>query len=121
MIFKRLFHAARQESPAIGVDEAKCKLDAGEVLLVDVREPGEWGAGHVVGATHIPLGSITARASALPKDRDILLICRTGNRSAMAQMRLAQAGFTNITNVEGGMTAWAERGYPIATREGGTG
>lgn len=118
MILKKLFAASRQESAAIDVDEARRRLDAGEALLVDVREPDEWRAGHVAGATHIPLGSIASRASALPKDREILLICRTGNRSAMAQERLAQAGFRNVTNVEGGMTAWVEQGYPVITGEG---
>ncbi len=117
MIFKKLFAASRQESAAIGVDEARRRLDAGEALLVDVREPDEWRAGHVAGATHIPLGSIASRASALPKDREILVICRTGNRSAMAQERLAQAGLRIVTNVEGGMTAWVEQGYPVITRE----
>ncbi len=118
MIFKKLFAASRQESAAIGVDEARRRLDAGKALLVDVREPDEWRAGHVAEAIHIPLGTIASRASALPKDREILVICRTGNRSAMAQERLAQAGFTNVTNIEGGITAWAEQGYPVATGEG---
>lgn len=118
MIFKKLFAASRQESAAIGVDEARCRLDTGDALLVDVREPDEWRAGHVAGATHIPLGTIASRASALPTDREILVICRTGNRSAMAQERLAQAGFTNVTNVTGGVTAWMEQGFPITTGEG---
>jgi len=117
MIFKKLFSVSRQESAVIGVEEARRRLDAGEALLVDVREPDEWRAGHVAGATHIPLGTVASRASALPTDREILVICRTGNRSAMAQERLAQAGFTNVTNIEGGMTAWVERGYPVATGE----
>ena len=121
MIFKKLFAASRQESAAIDVDEAKRRLDAAEVLLVDVREPDEWQAGHVAGATHIPLGTVASRAAALPKDREILVICRTGNRSAMAQERLTQAGFANVTNVAGGMTAWAERGFPITTGEERTG
>ncbi len=118
MILKKLFAASQRESVAIDVDEAKRRLDAGDALLVDVREADEWRAGHVAGATHIPLGIVASRASGLPKDRDILVICRTGNRSAMAQERLEQAGFTNITNVAGGMTAWAEQGYPVITGEG---
>lgn len=121
MIFKKLFAAPQHERAVIGVDEAKRRLDAGDALLVDVREPDEWQAGHVAGTTHIPLGSITSRASALPKDREILLICRTGNRSAMAQERLKQAGVTNVTNVEGGMTDWMEHGFPVATGEGANG
>ncbi len=117
MIFKKLFAAPQQESATISVDETKRRLDAGEALLVDVREPDEWQADHVAGATHIPLGTIASRAATLPKDREVLLICRTGNRSAMAQERLAQAGFTNVTNVEGGITAWIEHDYPVVTGE----
>ncbi|MCA1666559.1 MAG: rhodanese-like domain-containing protein [Thermomicrobia bacterium] len=120
MIFKKLFSVSRQESAVIGVEEAKRRLDAGEALLVDVREMDEWRAGHVAGATHIPLGVVASRVAALPKDRDILVICRTGNRSALAQERLAAAGFTNVTNVTGGVTAWMEQGFPITTGEGGT-
>lgn len=118
MIFKKLFAASRQESAAIDVDEAKRRLDAGEALLVDVREPDEWHAGHVAGATHIPLGTIASRAATLPTDYEILVICRTGNRSAMAQEQLERAGLTNVANVAGGVTAWAERGYPVITGEG---
>lgn len=118
MIFKKLFGAPQQEGPAIGVDEAKRRLHAGKAVLVDVREPDEWQAGHIAEATHIPLGTIAARSSTLPTNREILLICRTGNRSALAQERLAQAGVTNVTNVEGGMIAWVEQGYPITTGEG---
>lgn len=121
MILKKLFPASRQERAALGVGEAKRRLDAGDARLVDVREPDEWRAGHVAGAIHIPLGTLASRASALPKDREILVICRTGNRSALAQERLEQAGFTRVTNVEGGVTAWAEQGYPIITGEERTG
>ncbi len=117
MIFKKLFAAPQHERATIGGDEAKRRLDAGEALLVDVRELNEWHAGHIAGATHIPLGTIASRATMLPNDREILVICRTGNRSAMAQERLAQSGFTNVTNVEGGVTAWVEHGFPVATGE----
>ncbi|MCA1668560.1 MAG: rhodanese-like domain-containing protein [Thermomicrobia bacterium] len=118
MIFKKLFAAPQHERAAVGVDEARRRVDAGEALLVDVREMDEWRAGHVAGAIHIPLGAVASRVAALPKDREILVICCTGNRSAMAQERLAQVGFTNVTNIEGGITAWAEQGYPVATGEG---
>jgi len=117
MIFKKLLGVRPIPGSSIGVAEAQAKVEAGDALLVDVREPNEWHAGHIAGATHIPLGTIVARASALPKDREILVICRTGNRSAMAQERLAQAGVTNVTNVEGGVTAWVEHGFPVATGE----
>ncbi len=118
MIVKKLFGTAQQEATAVGVDAAKAKIEAGAALLVDVREREEWQAGHIAGATHIPLGTLPTAASPLPKDREMLVICRTGNRSAKAQEKLAQAGFTHVTNVTGGMTAWAEHGLPTVTGEG---
>ena len=118
MIVKKLFGTAQQEPTTVGVDAAKARIEAGAALLVDVREREEWQAGHVAGATHIPLGTLPGAASSLPKDREMLVICRTGNRSAKAQAKLAQAGFTQVTNVTGGMTAWAEHDLPIVTGEG---
>ena len=118
MIIKKLFGTAQQEGTAVGVDTAKARIEASAALLVDVREREEWQTGHVAGATHIPLGTLPEAASSLPKDREMLVICRTGNRSAKAQEKLAQAGFTHVTNVTGGMTAWAEHGLPIVTGEG---
>ena len=117
MILRKLLGVCPTPGSSIGVAEAKAKVEAGDALLVDVREPNEWQAGHIAGATHIPLGTIASRADTLPKDREILLICRTGNRSAMAQERLAQAGLTNSTNVAGGMTAWVAQGYPVMPGE----
>ena len=118
MIIKKLFGTAQQGATAVGVDAAKARIEAGAALLVDVREREEWQAGHVAGATHMPLGTLPGAASTLPKDREIFVICRTGNRSAKAQEKLAQAGFTHVTNVTGGMIAWAEHRLPIVTGQG---
>lgn len=71
-------------SRVIDVQEASRRQAAG-ALVVDVRQPEEWRQGHAPGATLIPLGSLGNRVSEVPRDREVLLICRSGNRSGTAQ------------------------------------
>jgi rhodanese-related sulfurtransferase len=101
-------------SPAIvDVHEASRRQAAG-ALLIDVREPGERHQGHAPGATLIPLGSLPNRLADVPRDQDILLICRSGNRSGSAQRQLQQLGYERVVNVTGGMNAWANAGLPVS-------
>jgi rhodanese-related sulfurtransferase len=85
-------------------------------LLLDVREPGEWSAGHAPQATHMPLGALNAHQ--LPKDRVVVAVCRSGSRSGMAARRLRSEG-VDARNMAGGMNAWAAAGLPVV-RDGGT-
>ena len=85
---------------------------AGSYVL-DVRTPAEYAEGHIEGATLIPLQELNTRTAELPKDRDIYVICRSGNRSAQASELLTGAGFERINNVAGGMGAWQAAGYPV--------
>lgn len=81
-------------------------------FLLDVREAHEFAAGHVPGAVLIPLGTLPQRTGELPKDRQIVAICRSGSRSGVATGALRQAGF-KVQNMVGGMLAWkgpVERG-----------
>lgn len=96
----------------IDVSEAWRRKQAG-ALLVDVREPDEWRSGHAPGATHIPLGALPTRIGELPRDRDVLLVCRSGNRSATAQQVLRGQGYDRAVSVTGGMSAWARAGLPV--------
>ncbi len=82
-------------------------------LLIDVRERQEWNSGHAPGAKHIPLGQLAQRARELPKDRELLVICRSGNRSSVAVELLQQAGFPQVHNVTGGMVVWQRVGLPV--------
>ena len=82
-------------------------------LLLDVREPDEWETAHVAGAQHIPLGEIDQRFHELPRDREIVIICRSGRRSAKAQDAMEAAGFGPVANLAGGMIAWEEDGLPV--------
>ena len=99
----------------IDVHEAKRMIDAGGVQVIDTREPHEHAEGHVPGSLRIQHMAILPQADKLAKDRPILFICKSGQRSAVAAEFAAALGLTDIYNVEGGHTAWAEAGYPMET------
>lgn len=101
----------------INVADAKAKKDAGAFML-DVREPSEWNEFHMPGATLIPLGQLASRVNELPKDKEIVVVCRSGNRSATGRDILKQAGFTSVTSMAGGMNDWRSKGFAIATGPG---
>lgn len=81
--------------------------------IIDVREHGEWKAGHIDGAQHIPMGEIPTRLDEIDDDKPLVAICRSGSRSAQVTQFLRDKGF-DIDNLGGGMKAWAKAGLPIA-------
>jgi rhodanese-related sulfurtransferase len=81
-------------------------------LVVDVREADEWKAGHMEGSEWIPLGELGARAGELPRDRPLLIVCRSGSRSGYAADALAAAGY-DARNLAGGLVRWAGDGLPL--------
>jgi rhodanese-related sulfurtransferase len=85
----------------------------GEFLL-DVRENDEWQAGHAPDAVHIPLSELNGRATEVPKDRDVYVICRSGARSGQAVAAFNNAGW-KASNVDGGMHAWEAAGRPMVS------
>ncbi len=93
-------------------EEVKTRLDAGEQLnLVDVREPSE-NAAFNIGGILIPLGQIKnfdIDAIESMKDKELIMYCRSGNRSGQATMMLETMGFSNVKNLVGGMLAWQEK------------
>jgi len=99
----------------ISVNDLKLKLDASEnIFLLDVRTPEEFTQdGHVAQATLIPLDQLDSRLSELPKDKPVLCICRSGNRSTTACTDLLARGY-DATNVTGGMNAWKAASLPIS-------
>lgn len=111
-----LFDAARP-NPAghrdVSVDQVT--LPAAGFRLVDVREPHEFTGelGHVAGATLVPLATVPAQAAGWNKDEPVLLICRSGGRSANAAQFLTRAGFSKVMNLVGGMLAWNQAGRPV--------
>jgi rhodanese-related sulfurtransferase len=102
--------------PGIDVTETAARLDGGgpdTPLLLDVREPDELRAARVEGAVHLPISVFPQRYPELPRDRQILVICASGNRSAAVTAFLLRNGWTDIHNVEGGITAWRRSGFAV--------
>lgn len=77
-------------------------------LLLDVREPHEFSAGHIPGSVLIPMGEITGRLNEIPQDRTVVVICRSGNRSGQVAGTLAGHGYTRVLNLQGGVLDWPE-------------
>lgn len=80
--------------------------------VIDVREPMEYLAGHVPGAELVPMSRITSYLDRLPRDREVFVICQSGNRSLSMTSLLERMGIQAV-NVEGGTSAWAARGRPV--------
>ena len=83
-----------------------------DVILLDVREDDEFKAGHIPGAEWIPLGQLSSRLNELPKDKTIVAVCRSGNRSGQATELLRQNGF-DAHNMQGGMNSWVQAGFDV--------
>ncbi len=97
----------------ISTQEAYAMYEKGEAFFLDVREVDEWNEFHAPNTTLIPLGELASRVSEVPKDRPIVVVCRSGNRSDEGRDILKQAGFTNVTSMDGGLSTWRDLGYPI--------
>ena len=99
------------EVPEVPVQDAITAAASGEYLL-DVREQQEWDEVHAPGATLLPMRALSERAGELPEDGGILVICRSGVRSAAVAEALVAAGYPAV-NVAGGMLAWEAAGGPV--------
>ncbi len=100
------------------VDVAKAKeLQAAGAFVLDVREPSEWAEGHIDGATLIPLGELPDRVAEVPSDQQVVVVCRSGNRSQAGRDVLLGAGLPSVTSMAGGVKDWAAAGYPLVTGE----
>ncbi|MGG6310363.1 rhodanese-like domain-containing protein [Paenibacillus macerans] len=78
------------------------------LMLLDVREPGEWFEGHIEGAKHIPLSQLSVRQKELDPKRETIVICRSGSRSGLACELLSENGF-HVINMTGGLNAWTDK------------
>jgi rhodanese-related sulfurtransferase len=96
----------------VSVAEAAAKRDAGAFIL-DVRTPEEWNEFHVPGSTLIPIAELPNRVAEVPKDKEVVVVCRSGNRSATGRDVLLKAGYPQVTSLAGGLTAWRSAGKPV--------
>jgi rhodanese-related sulfurtransferase len=103
----------------IDSETLQARLSKGEeLLLLDVRTPSEVAQGALPNALHIPMAVIPVRSNELPKDREIVVYCRSGARSYHTCQFLAQQGFESAVNLRGGIIAWARHGYEIVRDPG---
>lgn len=100
----------------VTVEEARAVLLADPaVIVLDVRQDAEYQAGHIEKSLLRPVSQVANWSKTLDKDARYLLVCRSGNRSALAGAKLVDYGFSHVASVTGGMTAWTAAGYPVVT------
>lgn len=106
---------AQAVSNAVTLDFARAELEAGRVILIDIREPQEHAAGVAAGARLLPMSQLGTRVGEIPTDASppVLLICNTQNRSSATLKSLRERGYGHVRYVEGGMSEWARRGWPM--------
>lgn len=97
----------------VSVQQGKEMIDSGEVFILDVRTQEEYNESHIMGSTLIPVEELDIRFKELPRDKKILVYCRTGKRSVTASDILVKNGFTQIYNMKGGITEWKNAGYEV--------
>jgi len=89
--------------------------DGAATYVLDVRSPEEYASGHVPGAVNIPYDQIAARMAEVPKDKDVVLYCKSGRRAGIAAEVLAGQGYTRLQHLEGDIVAWVDKGRPVET------
>ena len=99
--------------PMLDVHELRGRIEGHTVNVVDVRQPAEWAAGHIEGATFITGADLPARLDQVPNHSPVAFICSTGYRSTVAASLLAPKRPGRVLSVAGGMSAWTTSGYPI--------
>jgi rhodanese-related sulfurtransferase len=85
----------------------------GHLYVLDVRTPEEFAAGHVPGAKNVPYDQVAARLAEIPRDKDVVLYCKSGRRAGIAADALAANGYKRLSHLEGDMTAWVANGRPV--------
>lgn len=98
--------------PTVTAEELAARLESDAVAVVDVRNPGEYEAGHIPGVPNLPLGRLEARAAEVPADRPVVLHCQGGTRAVIAASLLAAQGHERLMSLVGGYGAWAAGGHP---------
>ncbi len=96
----------------VTASQAMARYAAG-ALVLDVRTEAEWNQGHIAESMLIPLEELSNRLGELPRNRDIIVVCKSGARSKEAAAILRQAGFSRVTSLSGGLQGWVSAGYPL--------
>lgn len=113
-VYQQIAYANRQGTrvPEINAQQAYEKYQQGAFIL-DVRQPEEWNEGHIPNATLIPLDQLAQRVNEVPRDREIVVVCRSGNRSREGTRILLENGFKQVSSMAGGVIDWTAKGFPL--------
>ncbi len=99
--------------PWVSAQEATLLINREDAIVVDVRDSGEYGAGHILGAKSVPMKDLESSPDiAKRKDRPLIVYCESGQRSSQAAAALRKAGFAKVFNLTGGLAAWRQAGLP---------
>jgi len=110
----KLLHWGEDDYGDVTVQEASNLIaDKPELVVLDVRTVSEFNDGHIEGAINIPVDELANRLTELNKNDELLVYCRTGNRSTTAVGILEDAGFTKIYHMHEGISVWVQQGYPV--------
>lgn len=102
----------------ISINEATLLINRQDALVVDVRETAEWSTGHIPNSRHIALGHLGKHLSEIEKykDKPVIVVCASGNRSSSGCGVLKKAGFQQVFNLSGGIGAWNDAGLPMTRK-----
>jgi rhodanese-related sulfurtransferase len=101
--------------PSVSAAQATQLINREDALVIDVRDPGEYGTGHIIGAKNVPLSRIDAGSeiAAKRKEKPVIVYCDNGSRSSKAASALRAQGFSKVVNLSGGLAAWQQAGLPL--------
>jgi len=113
--FQQIVIEALRNIPEVGPAALRSRLEGGEqIVVIDVREPDEFGKGKIPGAYTIPRGVLEMQVDGrLPREATVVLYCGAGARSALACKSLAEMGYAKVENLEGGFNGWVRSGLPV--------
>ena len=103
------------EVPSVGAVEAATWLRERQARVLDMREPWGYAEGRIPGAISLPQSDLALRLAEVPKDRDVLVVCASGNRSLRSAGFLKAVGYARVTNLRRGTNGWKEAGNPVET------
>lgn len=111
-----LWPVLQQRGNKVSSLQATQLINQGKALILDVRDPAAFGAGHLRDAKNIPLKELPNRISELEKfkSKNVIVVCQSGTQSAQATSRLKKAGFNEVVSLNGGLAAWQAQGLPVA-------
>lgn len=103
----------RKAGPSVNTTQATRLINSENAVVVDVREPAEFAAGHLPGARNLPLVDVDKRASDLPANRPLIVVCASGMRAGRAAAAFRAAGRDKVFCLDGGIDAWKQAGLPV--------